>query len=506
MLKLLLIDDEYYFRQSLKKLINYSEHDFQFAGEANNGKTGFQMILEKKPDVVLVDINMPIMSGLELIEKCHKNSIDCEFIVLTGYAEFEYAQKAIKFNVSNYILKPINKNELINSLEKIKNKIYIKKNEIMKLNNALSQNKFLKKELILNRIIKGNYFNSAKSADSYKLSEYISTCHDNYTAALISCTAQVECEKLEQLGMDGILLTAFYTDDKHICIIFNYPDNADVSNIINTIYRYLLTAYNVKITISVGCEYKSISKIVLSYNEALMAIRSDCDEKDNIAFYNMLNEKYTNDLFPEAIKNKIISSIAECDKNSTKNYLKEIFNKCREKNICYNTFALVAINLINIIFDITFKYSMEKFMNIHNEIINLIIAKKDIFIIENKIINVCLIIIDHIPKIHYSSIVKQAINYISNEYKNPNLNIKLLSDELHVNYGYLCSCFKNAMNITLNNYITNTRLEKATQYFNNGMINISMVAYNVGYQDVSYFSRSFKKKYGVSPINYIKQI
>lgn len=112
MLKIFIIDDEYFERQSLIRNINWNSLNITVSGEANNGLSAFEAIRKDVPDIAIVDINMPKMNGLDLISRLNENNISCKYIILTGYDEFEYAQKAIKLNVFDYILKPINYDNL----------------------------------------------------------------------------------------------------------------------------------------------------------------------------------------------------------------------------------------------------------------------------------------------------------------------------------------------------------------------------------------------------------
>ena len=114
MIKILIVDDEPFIRQGLKILINWEEYGYEIVGEAANGIEAIKVLEEKEIDLIIADIKMPEMNGIELIEYVHDNILsEIKFIMLSGYYEFEYAKKAIKYNVTDYILKPIQKDELI---------------------------------------------------------------------------------------------------------------------------------------------------------------------------------------------------------------------------------------------------------------------------------------------------------------------------------------------------------------------------------------------------------
>jgi two-component system response regulator YesN len=121
--KVLIVDDEAMIRKGLKEIIDWGEMGFELAGEAMDGETGLEMIQEIKPDVVLTDIRMPFKDGLEMIEDSNSKGIGSRFIVLSGFSEFNYAVRALKNRVEDYLLKPVDVAELKQILEKLKKEI-----------------------------------------------------------------------------------------------------------------------------------------------------------------------------------------------------------------------------------------------------------------------------------------------------------------------------------------------------------------------------------------------
>ena len=117
MLNVFLVDDEYFERTALKNHVPWAQNGFQVIGEAKDGKTAYRMISELSPDIAIVDINIPGLNGLELIEKLCQDRIFCRYIILTGYDTFSYAQKALRLGVHDYILKPINYGLFVQSLK-----------------------------------------------------------------------------------------------------------------------------------------------------------------------------------------------------------------------------------------------------------------------------------------------------------------------------------------------------------------------------------------------------
>lgn len=120
MLKLLIVDDERIIRETMATIIDWNTLDIQLIGTAKDGIEAYNIILDEYPDIVLTDIKMPALSGIELIAKIHEINPQTQFIILSGYGEFEYAKKAMQYGVKHYLLKPCNEMQIVDSIKNIK--------------------------------------------------------------------------------------------------------------------------------------------------------------------------------------------------------------------------------------------------------------------------------------------------------------------------------------------------------------------------------------------------
>jgi len=121
MLKIIIADDEPFFIEGLKVLIDWEKNGYEIIGLAYNGEEAIEKIIAQKPDVVLTDLRMPEIEGLEIIRKCVKElNLKLKFIIISGYDDFSYAQKAMKYGVNHYILKPVDEETLLNALSEIR--------------------------------------------------------------------------------------------------------------------------------------------------------------------------------------------------------------------------------------------------------------------------------------------------------------------------------------------------------------------------------------------------
>lgn len=119
MIKIFLVEDEIVIRNGIKNSINWEKEGYEFVGEASDGELAYPMIMKEKPDILITDIRMPFMDGLELSKMVKKELPEIKILILSGYNEFEYAKEAIRLGVTEYLLKPITSVKLLESLGEV---------------------------------------------------------------------------------------------------------------------------------------------------------------------------------------------------------------------------------------------------------------------------------------------------------------------------------------------------------------------------------------------------
>ncbi|CAM4491889.1 response regulator transcription factor [Paenibacillus tarimensis] len=122
MYRALLVEDEPKMREGMKRIVSWEGYGFLLCGEAENGREGLQLIEKEKPDLVVTDVRMPVLSGLELMMEV-SGRIDCQFIVISGYSEFDYVKGALKFGAVDYLLKPLDEEQLADALQRAKRRL-----------------------------------------------------------------------------------------------------------------------------------------------------------------------------------------------------------------------------------------------------------------------------------------------------------------------------------------------------------------------------------------------
>ena len=163
--RVMIVDDEPFVRKGLRSLINWESYNFSICYEADNGRDALKLAKDFRPDLIITDIKMPEMDGLELVKKCVENAdIESKYIILTGFSNFEYAQRSMGYGVCNYILKPVEEEEIIETLIKLNKELDLKSEKIL---NTFNYVDFTTK--VLERFVNGYI----EQDELYKIKQFI---------------------------------------------------------------------------------------------------------------------------------------------------------------------------------------------------------------------------------------------------------------------------------------------------------------------------------------------
>lgn len=539
MLKVLIVDDEFYFREALKISIPWQELGFEICGEAKNGKDALDKAELLKPEIIIVDINMPIMDGLEFVKNIREVNQDSKIIIITGYNEFNYAKQAIQLGVHNYILKPVNEEELKNSLLELKKTIEKEVNikiEADRLKQQVIDSLPLLKDKFLNELIQGNLIK--KENETLKTMEYldINTSSDYYMVVTVELDYEEklgwndEDKQLWKIAVSNILAEilekqfvfdmCFDIEDR-ICIILGKNDKEKHCNfdlllennlelIRSAVYKYL----GFTITIGVGSEKYDLFNISESYKESIVALKNKVTlGKNRVILYSSVAESCIREnLFSVEIRSRLLMNMRIADDKEVQNLIAGIFEKIRSYNINYELLFVVCIEMISLCLEFITEVGLgfnEIFPNNKLNIIEEIQSKSSIDEMEEWIAENYKYTLDAVKRNKSgkaSKLIEEVKKYIEDNYQNSDLNIDEIAKNLFVNYAHLCFIFKRDTGTTINEYLTEFRIKKAKELFDSGSALIHNVAVRVGYGDANYFGKCFKKYYGLAPSKYLENI
>lgn len=419
MYQMLVVDDEYYIRLGIINAIDWSSINVEIIGEAADGASALKLARETRPDLILLDICMPILNGLELMEQFQKEQLNCDIIVLSGYDEFEYAQQCIKYGVHDYLLKPIDKQKLKDTVAKT---CLARRNRrsLQNYQNLIHQEQSSLRNQFLLDVLLGN-LNSIE-----KIKEKIDTLHIPL--------------------MDGFFVTlCLQLDDYNLLKEQLTPE--DYNKFIAHTQTLLETHF------SLGKNYLGIYTrmapdewgILLSFPD------SPSEELCNVHFHSCVDQFLTD--FKAFTPRSISISISPFTDLMTE--LPMLYQNARRLN--------------------------RKFIPGQNSVIWP----------------------DNTSSQIQRSEIQGILNYVYNHYTEA-ITVQQVADALYISPSYLMHLFKKHTGKTFNTFLIEYRMEKAKELLQKPGTQIQSVAHDVGYSDVKYFNKLFKKYTSLTPTEYIK--
>ncbi len=481
MYKVMLVDDESLILRGLTSLIEWEKLGLKVFETAKNGKEAFDKFLLNPVDVVITDINMPLISGLELIEKIAAINKNTKFIILSGYEDFSYAKCAIKNGVFNYILKPIDEDELINTLLDIVKLLKKSENE---QNNHIIKNNIIK-NFVTEKIDFNTFENSLNEFEFFDKYKYFSVS----TIILESKEFNINIKEL----IYNKPFYFFYDDFSNI-ILINFWEVYD-ENLVLKYFQNILKKCKINCFIAVG-------KIVSKYEDLPKSYNNSVSKKKYILKYGFNNVIMKCDI-ENSVNISFGTQISELNRLIIEKNLQQI-KMFLLRNININSFSSkyiydLSIDILILIDNIKKYYKIEEDYYLGNEINNLINLFTTASIIDFLFEKITFLIksIDK-EQIKYSPIIKRVIECVERRYFE-DLNLKMLGSEYNINSSYLGQVFSKEVGCSFSEYLNKIRNNIAKNLVLNSNKKITDIAKEVGYVDTSYFYKKFKKYYGITP-------
>lgn len=490
MYKVMIAEDEELILNGIKDMIDWESLGLEVVHLVHDGVEAMEAWKKEEVQIVITDINMPRMGGLELLSKLRSINKEMRFIILSGYDEFEYARTAIRIGVEEYILKPIDEELLMERLEKTVLKLNQKneyKKEVLEFNNKLSG--FLEGKMA--GVEKEKYIKELQFAPSEN--------------AIVPAVVKVNIKNgtkiydvishIEDLDKDQVKI--LYHFKNQIIILKAGGDKEYFMNLQNQ----LESRNNIETFISVGdgfTEFYYLPKIYKKMKELQKYFIIEGYGKVVDEGY-LTSRKYTDIAIDGTKLHKLIM---EKNREEAVSYLEDLFiNNANTENISVEHIYRMAFKIAVILQDITVEFKLKEgtarsMTELVEELYKAenISSIKDIFIV--KISNM----IDQlqVDDFQYTPVIKQIISEITDYYKE-DMNLKTLAHKFHMNTSYLGQIFQREVGCSFSQYLSNAKNSKARDLILNTNMKINDIAKEVGYPDTSYFYRKFKQCYGVSP-------
>ncbi len=519
-MKILIADDEMLVRAGLKSSINWESENFKIVGEANNGEKTLSMVAELKPDILLLDINMPVMNGIEVLKELKKRKEACKVIILSCHDEFEYVKDAMRYGARDYILKhKIEPESIINILKEVKQSIEAERKENATEYISTKPDKELEyeKNEFLCKLLKGYQFKEDELTRHLNTLELELKCKniicvlfevDKYKEVLNRYNSyekelfQLSIVNISKELLNNVKESEFVIkDDNLFAILFSNIQEASEQKIYqntitiikrfqNTFNKYL----NVNITFAASEMYNDLNNTGMAFEKASLALTQKFLFPEDYCFF--VNNI---DFRAPFCVNSLVNTEEILGENISFKYALDYLISALEglKTNKYVDIRSLKTFLSRIIYSLTNKFLEEESSFVDEdswESINDVIGyMKSLKERSGSSLE---------PSIELSNyLVREAVAYINKNYEK-DISLKLLSDYLNVSESYISRLFNKKMNMTVSNFINIKRIEKAKELLRKTTLKNYEIAEKVGYKNHMHYNIVFKKLANCTPSEY----
>lgn len=526
MLSVLLVDDEHFILQGLKVLIDWEKEGFVIVGTASDGYEALDFLKKNSVDLIIADVNMPVISGLSLLQKIREEKIsDAYFVILSGYAEFSYAQAAIRFKCTDYILKPVEKEQLLETLHKVRGLVANKEEKdraIRKMEGA-----YLARNLIA--VTGGKYddVNLKCIREQMRFEGSIRYIEielaENMLDEEMSDDEKRECQRrLFEICAEYLKDYADYCvfdvsgSEKIYDIGFLYCDFMAEESLttekgyLESFLSFLRAEAQIPVIMLVGKKVDDISNIAKSYSTACI-LRSCQGFKKSKDIYYYDEEVQISNNGAILCKKEIDSLLSAVEQNEPVSIMKAVdcfFEEIQKIGGLYPGGNIQNLNVNYLLFQLVHLATRQDDEVNQEEILRLISEHsfKEGLKRGSKahILRFAREYAEYLAQLR-KNVSRGVLAEVEREVKNnfaDNLTLKGLSEKYYVNSAYLGQLFKKRYGCSFKDYLNQIRLDEAAKLLVHTDKKIYQIAEETGYHNLDYFVNRFISAKGCTPAKY----
>lgn len=522
MYRILIIDDEPVVREGISRTIDWNTHGFELVAACRDGREGIAALETYRPDVVITDICMPFVDGLELASWIGEEYPSIRTVLLTGYDEFEYAQEAVRLHVSDFLLKPITADELRTVLDRIHGELDDERrrtNEINRIRTQLAESLPLLRERFLNRLIRGPL---PADERTHRLAILDISLRGDACVALVcdrdapqveeELTVVAISEEIESvLGGDAVVFVT--PADTIVVIISDESPSAAAASALRCaerISRRIRRKLGRSISIGVGEPVAALEDISQSYRDARTALdRRLVLGTDQIITVEVARGGTVQPVPPDqsVLRERYVRAIRTGNTPEAGGALGALFALFRDSqaphDACHVGVQRLLADTLNAFEALGIVY--EQIPGLASNPFERLGAIKTLEDMERWFLDLeknARTLLDTRRDEHSRRKALEAQEFIQNHYAEKDLSLTVVCSALSVSKSYLSPVFKTHNGMTFIEYLTEIRMERARELLAHRDLKTYEVAERVGYRNAHYFSLTFRKQTGYSPTEY----
>ncbi len=531
MYRVFLVEDEIVIREGIKNNIHWAEEGFKVVGDVSDGELAYPMIIREQPDILITDIKMPFMDGLELSKLLKKDMPQLKIIIISGYSDFGYAQQAIDIGVSEYLLKPVTSSKLMAAVKNAAAAIEKERNEKQILDQyqqLVYQKQGEKRKDYFNALVSGKMslskiieqeeelgINMVASVFCVLLFQFkVQEDMYEYSNEIVQCEAIMTEElrtypdiKAFERGMDGWAFILLGENESQINTLTHELCNLLIGicdgkthyfgGIGRSVYRVrdLQQSYR-DANSAFSLRYFENRDQFLSYND-VRNIKAQIGNRINVSELGI--ENLDRNLMEDFLKRGTLQDVDEFVDSYFDGFGSNVMSSTLFRQYIIMDGYSVIINFLK-----TLKYPKEKMddrlksMNNTEEFLGL----KDCCDYYKSILKEAIDLRNKYSQKRYTGLIEKAKDYMNHKFSMSDLTLDMVASTVNLSPNYFSSLFNQETGMTFIEYLTDIRMEKAKDYLRCSGKRITEIGYLVGYLDSHYFSYIFKKTQNCTPSEY----
>lgn len=499
MYSILVADDEKIGRKGVHFLLDQMDEDLDII-EAKNGKEALNYIQNHQLDILLTDIKMPFIDGIELIQEAIKIQPDLKMAIFSGYSDFDYAKKAMSLGVQEYILKPVNPEEFKATMQKLIDQVDDLKKSVVKKDQT---DKIIKEHILFNLV-------NGKTDDALAMRvDHDVAIKPYHRLVMLQFTNNFFDDKEDILNdfLKCIRLPFDYLNlNMYQSLFFFEEDNFDAINAaVHDIFNMLQISYHTKGYLAISRSISDLSQIQKAADDLEEVLEGMYYHPDQYIYTEKEDQQLS--VAPYADIEELTKKVKHDINLKDINRLEEDFNNFYKLYYSQDDFSndYIKFLLSGIIKDIYNALSEADEKTMDAMIVKFYRATdfKSIKAVMDQFLELLSEEFKKSENLNHQEI-KDVIRYVYNNY-NLDLSVDSLADQVCLAPSYLSHIFKKETGENLGKFIKKVRMEKAKELLETSNEKVVAIAVSVGYANVSYFCQSFREYYGISPQKYRNQ-
>jgi two-component system response regulator YesN len=526
-MKVIITDDEIQVRKGLRMKVDWEEEGFEIVAEASNGQEALELLENVDVDLIITDMRMPIMDGVELAKRCHEEFPKVKVIVLSGYSDFEYVRGSMKEGVRDYLLKPVAPDELEEAIRRIRKEIVEeKRNQIEsdRMRQLMHSHLQEVQEQYLLYLVKEEWLQLTMVKERLRQLQLEELANEH---AVQFVTVEIReyvdnPNRLKEFWPPFQMLCKEIAQEREGTFSFSDPNYANMvqflqiidsetpsrtSDLVKIVQEHVKNFLNLETVIGIGNVVNGLKQFRTGYISSLLSWSQSQLGCQSQVIDETVTKGEVFDFSPD-FERKLTNAIENVDFETFKENLHKILGGTENQSVL--SFSFAANRVLFLLGSLAKKYDIET-QDIQNMIWN---CQQSIWELNSQhkvieyLVQLAQLIVERVRMTRFSKgelIIDSIRHYLDHHYANE-ISLTSLSELFHINSAYLSETFKNHIGQNFSDYLVNLRMEKAQHFLKDKQLKIIDVANLVGFSSSGYFSTVFKKHFGQTPVEFRKSI